>query len=1542
MEEMILERQLNSKTYRNEDGTRTIKYFGNNVHFDKNGVLEEIDVNFYLNSTSTPAYYLYNTINNTFRIGLTSDLSVDKAIKFSFRYDGLGDIYTTLKGMALYDSEKDEYTIFQTPQPNESSILSNVATYENVYTGVNFEIHSLQDKLKEYIYLNDINNIPNPVDYGYNPDKTYIIFLNHINTNLLDLQVNDLDELEVYNEGIKKLTSPKEWAKDNNKKDLDIINKYDVNSGKYYFGISYNQLLSANLPITIDPTWQTTNSETSTNYDVGFEVNLTDASYSLYKNYSNVNFGTDSTYDRGYGIKFDISSFGFSSDYIKYAFFYTMTTSDAIFQIRKINQSWDLNSGYSVIKDAINNSTVLFDNESSIPDTYLSANITNTVKEFVANPSLNYGLAIKSSTVSSTIYTLNDTFSRQPYLYIITIPVITGFTGTPQTSTSIKWTWNTLTEASKYRIYDKNGILLQEIVGNTSTQWIQTGLTPNTLYDNVQIKYVDTNGVEQSAVSSASVTTYATLLPAKEFLATNISSNSIIWTWNKNLIPLFDSPNWTKNVGVTINTPTKVIIVRDTSVSQNHIGTTMTVNQNTKYNLKCTISGVHAYINITGYPSGTAIVDMSAENDIIFSTGSDTSITLSFTNFGLTGTQTFENPSLYRVDDENKDITAYEILDKNGVLLYSTPDANTKTWTENNLRYSSNYIRQIRVNRNGEKSSAVQVSATTSDRSPKTGFITTISITRDTFVDSNTPTTVYDNDTVLYFGRNSTSINRTFLYCPLDNLPKGATFSGNSYLNLKYNIGSGKSNVYKVNQNWSNGINWNTQPTYDPTLIWSGTFSGVIGSEFLILPSTLMDYWYNNPSLNFGIVVLGDETITNSKVSFYSTDYVTASYRPFLNVYYDIFPPLKPITLSGTVISSSSIRWSWNAGDNTATEYRIYNADTDQLLGTTTSTSFDESGILLGNTYNRYVTAYNSGGESPVTSTSLTTSPLANFRGIPQTSTSIKWAFDLYTTVDKIIIYDENNIKKTEVLSGTTEWVETGLLTNTTYTRKARYVKNGVEDTNYQVASNTTYQTLVVPQNLLGTVINSNTITWSWDDTLNQGITGFEILDKYNNVKYTCTNTVKSWTEKQLRYTTIYDRYIRTVRNGEKSGLVQVTATTQDRPINVDEMTTTETLQGNFDSYLNSASTGTNYGTATTLYVGKNSTTLYRTLLNFNTSGITTDRILKSAKLRVYKNAYTGTPSVVDVFKSTQTWTETGVTWTNQPTYLSTKLGSLTFLSTTGQYYETNLSIDNLQSWIKNGDNYGLLLKSDETSSGYITLNSRENTYNSQLIVTHEVPVAPLSPSNFKGSLKTGSSVLWTWTETTSINAQGYRIYNADNDQLIVDLPMGVNGYEETGLVMGTTYNRYIVSYNIYGESQIVSTSYLFDQFPPSNIVGNVQSSSRIIWTFDDVGYKEYRIYPYNASTGTGTEIARIKYEGATWNTYLKSDLTKIVESNATPKWEQHKLIPNTSYGIKVSSYTTIESRLSNAVTVMTNTLPNMTVINGQKLDVNNLKWTIS
>src|SRR3989344_2381680 len=105
------------------------------------------------------------------------------------------------------------------------------------------------------------------------------------------------------------------------------------------------------------------------------------------------------------------------------------------------------------------------------------------------------------------------------------------------------------------------------------------------------------------------------------------------------------------------------------------------------------------------------------------------------------------------------------------------------------------------------------------------------------------------------------------------------------------------------------------------------------------------------------------------------------------------------------------------------------------------------------------------------------------------------------------------------------------------------------------------------------------------------------------------------------------------------------------------------------DSYIRESTPTTNYGTATTLFVGNISAgTQYRSIIrDFNiTSNIANTNTVTDAKLQIYVNAPAIDNVTVKVYRVTADWIETETTWTN-------KSAAATWTTAGGDYDATEL-----------------------------------------------------------------------------------------------------------------------------------------------------------------------------------------------------------------------------------------------------------------------------
>ncbi len=142
--------------------------------------------------------------------------------------------------------------------------------------------------------------------------------------------------------------------------------------------------------------------------------------------------------------------------------------------------------------------------------------------------------------------------------------------------------------------------------------------------------------------------------------------------------------------------------------------------------------------------------------------------------------------------------------------------------------------------------------------------------------------------------------------------------------------------------------------------------------------------WVDSPGSNHGIII-ADSTSSNGG-DIRSSEYGTASVRPKLTVIYsmpasDTDPPTAPASLTVDAIGETTVDLSWAAStDNVGvTEYRVYRDAA--VVATVAGTSFGDTGLTAGTTYNYQVTALDAAGNESAASNAV--NPTTDSAGNP-------------------------------------------------------------------------------------------------------------------------------------------------------------------------------------------------------------------------------------------------------------------------------------------------------------------------------------------------------------------------------------------------------------------------------------------------------------------------------------------------------------------------------------------------------------------------------
>ena len=157
----------------------------------------------------------------------------------------------------------------------------------------------------------------------------------------------------------------------------------------------------------------------------------------------------------------------------------------------------------------------------------------------------------------------------------------------------------------------------------------------------------------------------------------------------------------------------------------------------------------------------------------------------------------------------------------------------------------------------------------------------------------------------------------------------------------------------------------------------------------------------------------------------------------------DTTPPSVPTGLSATAVSQSQVNLSWTAStDNVGvTGYKVYRNGTQ--VGTTTTTSYQDTGLMADTTYSYTVAAYDAAGNVSAQSTAASattqapdTTPPSVPTGLSATavsSTQINLSWTASTDNVGVTGYDVFRNGTQVGTTTTTSYQDTGLMADTTY-----------------------------------------------------------------------------------------------------------------------------------------------------------------------------------------------------------------------------------------------------------------------------------------------------------------------------------------------------------------------------------------------------------------------------------------------------------------------------------------------------------------------------
>jgi hypothetical protein len=230
--------------------------------------------------------------------------------------------------------------------------------------------------------------------------------------------------------------------------------------------------------------------------------------------------------------------------------------------------------------------------------------------------------------------------------------------------------------------------------------------------------------------------------------------------------------------------------------------------------------------------------------------------------------------------------------------------------------------------------------------------------------------------------------------------------------------------------------------------------------------------------------------------------------------------PSTPSGLAATA-QANSVSLSWTALSSAQRgldfdRYRLYRSTQSggpfTSLTTTTLTTFTDSAVVIGRSYFYRITAFDLGApgspgtvlESPQSAEASSTVALpvpTNFAGAALSETSITWSWDLVAGATNYRLHDDPSGTLIAALDDpTASWIETGLSTNTAYSRRMR----AANDDSVSAASSvvTRYTHAAAPSGLTVPDQGANTITLSWSGNGNPASTSYDVERSLNGTSF--------------------------------------------------------------------------------------------------------------------------------------------------------------------------------------------------------------------------------------------------------------------------------------------------------------------------------------------------------------------------------------------------------------------------------------------------------
>ncbi|MBT3320177.1 MAG: DNRLRE domain-containing protein [Clostridia bacterium] len=315
------------------------------------------------------------------------------------------------------------------------------------------------------------------------------------------------------------------------------------------------------------------------------------------------------------------------------------------------------------------------------------------------------------------------------------------------------------------------------------------------------------------------------------------------------------------------------------------------------------------------------------------------------------------------------------------------------------------------------------------------------------------------------------------------------------------------------------------------------------------------------------------------------------------------------------------------------------------------------------------------------------------------------------------------------------------------------------------------------------------------------------------------------------------------------------------------------------DCFARQSSPSNNYNESY-LVVGKTGTSsqVDRSFLLFDLSSIPSNVIITDVKLylRQINSSYEGVNVLTfSVGRITGSWTETGVTWNNQPAMAAADYTAHSCAAVSGDTWKYWTVTNTIAAAYAGSAYTGIYLKGtvETTNSNGKRFVSSEGSYQPYIVVSYNVPTAPTAPTGLSQSpnaFETALRLSWTKGANGSYNAitgQNVRYQTSDNGstwsaETSVSVSASATYYDiPSANISGWSRVKY-VRFRVGSESAYFSTVYsgysssVRKNRAPNAPIGNPTTNKEVYAPGETIGISFTPPSPRDPDTGLSGDIA--------------------------------------------------------------------------------------